>query len=323
MARIESILAVVDLKRSTRNAVLRAARLAAEHAARLTLLHVVDPADSTDPLRQRRQAPSDVDLAHADACAGLERWIAEVARQRHVVARAEVPVGAVLREVFDAAQAADLVVIGARTANPLREVILGAPAEQMLRTLRRPVLIVRRAPTQCYLRALVAVNFGPCSAPALRLAASFARRGVVHVLRALDVPADDNGQKTARLGEHITGARHAARRMRALAAGSTLPAGGHVFEVGQGDVAELIRSEARRIEADLVVVGKDGRMPVASYLLGRVARRALCGARCDTLVVPPSSAAASVERVAAADLLARSRCLAGEVRREILEEALP
>jgi nucleotide-binding universal stress UspA family protein len=257
---IASILGVVDFARSLVATRRRAALLATEHRARLTLLHVVDPAGFR-PLRDWLGRPADVEIKLGQAKATLDR----------------------------------LVVVGAKGANPLRELLLGTPAEGLLRTVRRPLLLVRRAARQPYRRALVPLDFAACSGRALQCAARIAPRAALQAfhaidaslemkLRAADVPEDIVVDHRARARQHAYG------RLHALAAEHLGPGRVAGFAVRQGDAASLIVAEEGRIGADLVVIGQGGHSALASFLLGSVSQRVLRGVRCDTLVVPrPSS----------------------------------
>lgn len=310
---IGSILAVVDFARSLDATVRRAALLAVEHRAPLTLLHVVDPAGFR-PLREWLGRPADMELKLGQARATLDRLVVELVGRHRLDARAEIRVGDAQQEIVRAAQRADLVVVGAKGSNPLRELLLGAPAEGLLRTVRRPLLLVRRPARQPYRRALVPLDLAACSGRTLQCAARIAPRAALEAfhavdaslemkLRAADVPDDI-------VADHRAGAQwHASGRLHALAAerlGAGRIAG---FTVRHGDAASLILAEEGRIGADLVVIGQGGHSAFASFLLGSVVQRVLRGARCDTLVVPrpASPGRPRVESEAAGPALA-GRC---------------
>jgi nucleotide-binding universal stress UspA family protein len=295
MAAIGSILAVVDFSRSIDHTLRRAALLAAEHDAQLRLIHVVSPAGCR-PLCKWLDRPVDIRLKLAQAKATLDRCVAQLAGHHRLDVRAEIRVGDAQDEILHAAQRADLVVVGARGANPLRELLLGAAAERLVRTVRRPVLIVKRPPLRPYRRALVPLDFAACSVAALQLASIVAPRAGIHAfhavepgwemkLRAADVAADV-------VADHAAAARQeACRQLHALAAEAALPRAIVRFAVRHGDAASLILAEESRIDADLVIIGKDGHSAMAAFLLGGVVQRVLRGTRSDTLVVPRATPA--------------------------------
>lgn len=289
MAPIGSILVVVDFKRSTDHTLRRAALLAAEHKAQLSLLHVINPA-GRKPLCEWLARPTDIRLRLAQAKTTLDRCVAQLAGRHHDV-RAELRVGEAQEEILRAAQRADLVVVGGRGANPLRELLLGTAAERLVRTVRRPVLVVKRPSLRRYRRALVPLDFAASSAAALQLATSVAPRAAVHAFHAVE-PAWEMKMRAADVAadvidSHRTSARQKAyRRLHAFAADWAGPRGVASFAVRHGDAASLILDEEGRIGADLVVIGKDGHSAMAAFLLGSVVQRVLRGARSDTLVVP-------------------------------------
>lgn len=290
MAPIGSILVVVDFKRSTDHTLRRAALLAAEHKAQLSLLHVINPA-GCKPLCEWLAHPTDIRIKLAQAKTTLDRCVAELAGRHHLDVRAELRVGEAQEEILRAAQRADLVVVGAKGANPLRELLLGTAAERLVRTVRRPVLVVKRPSLRRYRRALVPLDFAASSAAALQLATSVAPEAAVHAFHAVE-PAWEMKMRAADVAadvidSHRTSARQKAyRRLHAFAADWAGPRGVASFAVRQGDAASLILDEEGRIGADLVVIGKDGHSAMAAFLLGSVVQRVLRGARSDTLVVP-------------------------------------
>ena len=60
--------------------------------------------------------------------------------------------------------------LGARGAGFVRRIALGTTAERLLRTTRRPLLVVKQKAHERYRRVLVPVDFSPSSAQALALA---------------------------------------------------------------------------------------------------------------------------------------------------------
>jgi nucleotide-binding universal stress UspA family protein len=160
--RIACILAVVDFARSLDATLRRAALLAAEHRAQLTLLHVVDPAGSGPCANGSGGRPT----SSSSSGRRGRRSIAWRSSSRVATASMRVSSSASASAAGDRPRgaAADLVVVGAKGANPLRELLLGrTPAEGLLRTVRRPLLLVRRPARQFYRRALVPLDFAACS----------------------------------------------------------------------------------------------------------------------------------------------------------------
>lgn len=155
-----------------RHAADRAARLAHETHATLTLLHVLPG----EPLAQIRDwlGESSVpeqklrDEAHDQLC----ELAAKVASDRHVHVSTE-----------DAADRLDarLLVLGARGVGFLSRLVLSTTSERLMRRTDRPALVARQLPHEPCRRVLVAVDFSPWSSEALTLA----RRGASRRMRTL------------------------------------------------------------------------------------------------------------------------------------------
>jgi nucleotide-binding universal stress UspA family protein len=132
--------------------------------------------------------------------------------------------GDALEVVVDETRGADLVVVAAKRGNALRDFVLKAPTERLLRIVQRPVLLVKRAALDGYAELLVADTATP-----------------------------------------------------------------------HGGV--LVESLAQRHEAlggdAVVVVRKEARSSMASFLLGTPAQRLVAHASCDVLVLPRAAAAAA------------------------------
>ena len=251
MARppIESLLAATDFSPGAARAARRAAQLAAASGARLDLLHVTsDPSDS--------EAGRQMDAAAQELRASSGR-----------VEAGELP-GAIL----EAARDHDLLVLGANGASPLREALLGTTAERSLLHAQRPVLVVKREPEGPYRRVLVPCEYAPPARRALEAAlrvAPGARLALVHVL---EDEADEARTREwlSGLGEGLEGAANAELLAPAGSARDVIP--------------ELVRS----LQADLVVMGKQGRSRIRDLFLGSVTRKVIATVDCDVLVAPLS-----------------------------------
>ena len=139
--------------------------LAREHRAAFQLLHVVSR-PRLDALRRWVRRPVD-----------LPERLVEAAREemQHSAGEARVVIGDVVTSIAKAAAGEDLLVLGARGVNPLKDVILGTTAERLLGSCRGPILVVRTPPQGGYRRVLAAVDLLPGSEAALRAAACLRR----------------------------------------------------------------------------------------------------------------------------------------------------
>ncbi|MEO8057243.1 MAG: universal stress protein [Burkholderiales bacterium] len=288
MTSLDSILVTTDFSDEAHNAVRQAAFIAARHKSRLTLLHVVDPSLLKGP-RSWFAPPCTIEHKLAVAHAALGRLAADLTEQHDLRVSAEVLVGRPLEHVCRKAEKFDLLVIGSKHANLLKSLIFGTAAEQVLRLVRRPVLVVRQALQTHYERVLIAVDLEREPQSMLRSARAFAPEASLHVIHALgsqrmnrmlasDVPS-------AVIREVGDGERQRSRaRIRSMLASIGLT--GVRISVAHGDAPQLTVQRQQEIAADLIVLGKDGPSALCNFLLGSVPQRVLSTASCDVLVVP-------------------------------------
>ncbi|MEO7152462.1 MAG: universal stress protein [Burkholderiaceae bacterium] len=291
MIALNSILVTTDFSDAGNNAVRRAALIAAQHEARVTLLHVVD-SDAYKRSRTWPGASTGIDPKVAAAHAALGRLAAEVAGRHDVHVSQVVRVDRPLEHVCRMADEADLLVIGFKRVNPLRSFILGTPTEQLLRLVRRPVLLAKQAALDDYRRVLVAVDLGSDHESMVRSTSALASAASLHVFHALSTRRMDRMRASdvpARVIREVGDGeqQRAIARLRSMLASMGLQ--GARASVDHGDPRRLTLETQLETGADLVVVGKDGQSAMCDFLLGSVAQRVLSSAKCDVLVMPKGS----------------------------------
>ena len=185
MTWFKSILVATDFSDNATHAVRKAALLAEHQAARLTLLHVVNPA-GFKPLRQWFAPSIDVDLKAAQARATLRRFAAEITGRHGVPARFRVVIGESFDEILRASEGVDLLVLGQRGRSRIKDLVTGSTAERLLRSCRRAMLIVKQPLDHLYRRILVPVDFTAHSQVCLQSAGGLVRTAKIHVFHALD-----------------------------------------------------------------------------------------------------------------------------------------
>jgi nucleotide-binding universal stress UspA family protein len=193
MNRLGPILAATDFSGPARHAADRAARLAHETGATLTLMHVL-PGGALQELRQWLGAGHAMEQQlHDDARHQLALLSSDLQTHRHVAARAVNACGPVLDEINREAEGLDaaLLVLGARGAGFLRRLVLGSTSERLLRRTTRPLLVVRQTPHEPYRRVLIALDFSPWSAQAVTLAHRVAPHARLLLFNAYQVPFEE------------------------------------------------------------------------------------------------------------------------------------
>lgn len=161
------LLAATDLSARARQALERAARLARQHGARLTLLHVLPPhlaeRSAADLISTTGQPPPLPGLETAHAALRAESAAATSILGSSRALETRVVAGKDFVEIIRSARAlaADLVVLGAHGENFLRDWVLGTTAERVARKGDRSVLVVKQPAAADYRRVLVAVDYSP------------------------------------------------------------------------------------------------------------------------------------------------------------------
>jgi nucleotide-binding universal stress UspA family protein len=287
MQKPTAILLVTDLSDAAWPALQRAVLLAAENQARLTVLsaRTGDAADARVTARGAGPAEQRARRflrrrAHDLEAGGDLRWI-QLADGRDA-----------LQQILQAADDADLVVIGAAASCSWRAVLFGPMAERLVRLSRRPVLVVKRAPAMGsapYRRALVPVDLLLDSAPAIGWAARIAPRAFLHLLHALTVPMASRLRMADSSNELVNATLRRARmaslhQLWCLAA--TVKSQRTLTTVAEGQPTSAVLQACRETAADLIVVGKSGRSTLGDFLLGSTTRHLLFEADTDLLVLP-------------------------------------
>jgi nucleotide-binding universal stress UspA family protein len=232
--------------------------------------------DLETPLRFEAERALD-SLADDVAAAGgtvNDRWLRE---------------GGVVDAIVAATAGSDLLVLGPRGVNPIRDFILGSTAERMARMIECPMLVVKQDPQIPYDNVFVPVDFSRYSAPSLRFAAELAPDATLNVFHALDCPLQGRLRSAGVTDEGISAYcselhREAKASMDELTA--SVP-GRTVFGTVQaGDARALIPELAAAKHYTLIVLGKQGRSWLSEHILGSVTRLVLERAACDVVVVP-------------------------------------
>jgi nucleotide-binding universal stress UspA family protein len=285
------ILAATDFSGPAQHAADRAACLAHETGAALTLMHVL-PGGALHELRQWLGAGHPmVQQLQADAQRQLGTLASELQTRRHVAARAVHASGSVLDEINREAEGlnAALLVLGARGAGFLRRLVLGSTSERLLRRTTRPVLIVRQTPHEPYRKVLIALDFSPWSAHAIVLARRVSPHGRLLLFNAYQVPFEEKlhfaGVDAAIIDRYRRQARgHATQRVHALAAASGLKPDDWEPCIVEGDASQRIVEHEQEKDCDLVVLGKHGQSATEDLLLGSVSKHVLAEGSTDVLV---------------------------------------
>lgn len=291
MPKLQSILAITDFSLGARHAVERSIRLADElKLSRVGVLHVLERG-LVDGLRKLFGGSSDVpDSFEVGARQTLDRLLRDVEAPQGVEVEALLRSGRPLAAVLEAAEAFDMLVVGARGQAKRHRLALGTTSRALLRAHPEPVLVVRKPPKEPYRRVLVAIDFSDYSATALAWARTLAPTAALALVHVFDNPSPRSASYVRVSHEGLAKFRRRMRmksekRMEELLAdlkGMTQPFDHLIVE---GDPATLLLEQAQALEADLLVICKHARPTTEQFLLGSVTLRVLDDSHCDVLVV--------------------------------------
>lgn len=278
------ILLASDLTDRSAPAFDRAVQLAASNQAHLTILHVI-----------RDDLIKDVgEAVYGAAHEFLQKQEAD-ARARGAT---DADMKLVLASHYDEAiiakgkqDTANLIVLGRHRERPLRDAVLGATMERVLRFGDRPILVVKSQPKGAYRNILVAVDFSVPSRDALEFAIRLFPQGRFHVLNACPSLPGDTPSEWFVSPEAIA-RKHAAQLeviVQAVSQHMRQELSGADFTltpiVDHGDPAEAAKRLVDRVKPDLVVVGTHGRTGWRHATAGSVAESFLAWMPCDVLAV--------------------------------------
>jgi len=301
-----------DLSTQSVRAIHAAKALLKDEGGDARIVQIVAPVGAPDRAYSEK-SPQDIlrEQGLREQKRQLESLVAEVfpaarAEQVQTVDRAFEALNAIAEE-WDATG----VIVGTHGRSGLARLFLGSTAEELLRTSKRPVLVVRDAPdassplyepmppepeTLGPTQILVATDFSEPARRALEAARDLAAQlgARVSVAHVFDDPGD--------IRRGIVGRGLDAPRASALPEGARSQLEGalgtmidEVFGDGASEVSRVVLvgrpvdeicSHATKSEADLVVVGTVGRTGTLRLLLGSVAEKIVRRAGVAVLTVP-------------------------------------
>jgi len=278
---MKRLLVATDLSTRSQRALVRALSLAETIGAEVHALHVVNA-----------DLPASIAKYERTEAAKLIQRQAEAARAgRGVPLTVDAILGHPVADVLAVAdaRAVDLIVVGTHRTSPLKDLFVGATADQLIRLAKRPVLVVRDQLEHPYRRVLAPVDFSEHSRRAVEFAARLLPNVPLGMLHVYDMPyaglanlskeADPAAQEQYLRSLFADDARRFLADLGEL--GTQVP-----LRICAGQVLPVIAEEVQRQGVDLLVAGTTGRSGVARVVLGSVAADLVRRPPCDILVVP-------------------------------------
>lgn len=290
------ILLATDLSARGDRALERAVDLSQRTGAELVILHVYEEFDESSLTYGSRVLPTwrrptnAMNVMKQRIRQALRADVGDAVEKALILIEEGHPPDVI--ESVAAARHVDLVVTGVAREGPFssRPVVLGKTVEQLLRKLPLPILVVLNRPRAPYQNVVVATDFSRPSAHALQMALRFFPGQKLFLLHAFDVPYETQVEDAARHAAQLREGR--AMELSAFLESVFLPPQDRhrlvpILEPGQP--RQIVREYAQMHDADLVVLGTQGRGALMEALIGSTAKSILASLPCDALIVrgPP------------------------------------
>lgn len=287
-----ALLVPTDLSTAARHAAQRAAMLARQCGASVELLHVIESGALAQLAQMLADADSDVaPRIVAKAKADLATLARDIQATYGVTPATHSVQGSLLPSIMARADTigADLLVLGASSAGFLRQWLLGATAERLLRKTTDPMLFVRQPAHHDYRTLLLPVDFSDSSGHAIELAHQLCPQAELVLLHACEFPFEGKMRFAGVSDEAVlqyrqTIQRDALAQLQTLASDCGIdPANWRPIVTHGKPVHDIVQHQID-LDADLVVIGKHGAGMTQDLLLGSVTRQVLGQVLSDVLV---------------------------------------
>lgn len=285
---MRSIVVATDFSTRSDRAIRRGILLAKASNAEFTLVHSIDD-DKPQQL---------IDTETAEAKRLLEAQTRTLREIDGIDAAYRVILGDPFRSIADVAKAyaSDILIIGPHRRQILKDMFVGTTAERIARTSLVPVIMANAVPAAPYRHVLVAVDMSENSAEAVRLAAQmdWGDRPALSVFHAYDAP------ELAMRGSLILAETDIQRYLDEANARASAELSAFLQDLNVKPVRQIVEMidtrpavmicrAAQDADADLIVIGRQGRTGLSKFMLGSVAESVLRSSEVDVLAVPEQS----------------------------------
>ncbi|MEL6913256.1 MAG: universal stress protein [Pseudomonadota bacterium] len=273
---IETITVATDLSERSDMALRRAAALAKQHGATLTVLSVVD-ADLPDDLEE---------LMISKVTENLGATVKELngPEDVRIVVKAGDPVAEMIAATHELV---DLFVVGSHRPRAFLDFMWETTAQKTVRHAPCPVLLVREDAARPYTSAVLATDFSPTSTKAARTAAELAPGIKVFPVNAIQVPYEGRlarapGAAVSLEAAFLKDAQTSAAAWLQSLSPDEVSCGDVTIE--KGSAHSVISRAVDMQDAPLLAIGAHGRAGAMPAVLGSVANDLLRQPPCDILL---------------------------------------
>jgi len=300
---IQRILCPVDFSDASAHAIRQAVVIAGWYKAHIMALHVYSPTLFSVPglgMSGRSEATDDTETARLRNETAAH---CEMATSAGIGLDILVDIGQPASHILDRAKSlpADMVVMGTHGTSGFQHLVLGSVTERVLRKATCPVLAVpphaQATSRLLFKRLLCAVDFSDCSLSALQFAFSVAQEAnsgltLLHVLEwpwheppAPPIDELPPAQALALAEYRRYSEQRATARLESLVP-DEIPASRPIMtRISHGKPYVEILGVAFEDQADLIVIGVQGRNPLDLNLFGSTANQVVRRATCPVLTL--------------------------------------
>lgn len=288
---IKNIVLATDLSPRSKYALDCAIKIASQHQAHLTILHVPENLPkSWAKIDSEAIASTTREMKEAEI--KLREWIKKAEGLTTIDHDVNIVGGKPFIAIVEAAYSleADILVLGAHGKHFFRDVFIGTTAEKVARQCDRSVLVVRNPSKRAYKRVLIATDFSTQSKNALEMAFHFVPDAEFHILHAYQYLEPEKDTKELAEAKDTKDymqklKKHAKKELDAFLNEFNIESKNIKKIVEFGYPPAVIRDVVPRRRPDLVVVGATGETNLRHILLGSTAQHVLHELTCDVLVV--------------------------------------
>ena len=297
---LDTILVAVSFSERSIDAVRKAARLAADRNAGITLLHVVEPV-KRHSVRRLPEQQTLLRARAANARKELARYAGEIAARDRLPVAFRIEIGEKVSSIARACEEADVLFIGGTNMGGLAAALHRSTAERLIGKCGIPILVVNGPHEGPHTRALVPVDGAYESVPALRAAARLWPDAELTLLHAMDTRREQLMRihdvplwaVRRRLASRMSKGR---KYLKALAARAQVTTQRISFRLAFGDPWRTVLSIQNEVDAQVVVLMKRKTTALADFILGSTVRRLLPKLGCDVLLTPENTRSPAVPR---------------------------
>lgn len=293
MTSTPAVLLAHDFSQRSERAAKRAFQLAREHGLPLNVAHIVDEA-----FAERKWLTEDEDSRESiverlkDAVSKrLKREFESLESDYGVHFKPHAAFGYVAEQLHALVQntGSGMLVIGAHGRHAVRDLLLGATAEQLLWYMTVPTLVVRSDGNEGYQRVLIAADFSEEAESAMKNVRGWFPGADVRIVHVIDNRAFERLREAGMPNETLDAEwreqdRAVTEYLTAMMERTGLTGDRVEVRIVHGHPVEEIDNHVKDFDADLVVMGGHTRSRLTRWLPGRVASRLIHQLPCDVML---------------------------------------